>query len=152
MSTWEKRFEEKPRRTAFNVGVSVILVATGLSFVGGAAFILTAPLRTVTGIVDRVSNPDNVLANYEWFKRQVQDVKAIDVRLEVSRQTLQRFEASAGSRTAWTFEDKQEHSRLSSIILGLEGQRAAMVAEYNARTQMANRDIFRTNDLPETLN
>lgn len=152
MNNWEKRLEERPRRTIFALGVSALVIIAGLGLVGGVLTIVTAPARSVVGIVNRVSNPDNVLANYEWFKRQVQDVKAMDVRLAASRQALERFETSAGPRTAWTFEDKQEHARLSSIVLGLEGQRASMVGEYNARTQMANRDLFRTNDLPESLN
>lgn len=152
MVNWEKNFEKAPRRTAFGIGVSVIAIVAGLSVVGGLFSVIVAPFRAATGVVNRTLDADNVLSNYEWFKRQVQDVKAMDVRLAASQQSLSRFEASAGARSGWTFEDKQEHSRLSSIILGLEGQRASMVAEYNARTQMANRDLFRTNDLPETLN
>lgn len=149
--SWEDRFEKKPRRTAFNVGASIILVCTALGLVGMGLSILTAPARSVTGIVNRTLDSENVIANYEWFKRQNQDVKAIDIRLEASRNAVKSFEASAGPRTTWTFEDKQESSRLNSIVLGLEGQRASMVAEYNARTQMMNRDLFRTSDLPAEL-
>lgn len=152
MTDWETRFEQKPRRTAFNVGVSIIAVVVGLSVVGGVASIVTAPFRAATGIVNRVADPDSIIANYEWFKRQVQDVGAMDVRLAASLKAVSNFEESAGARSLWTFEDKQEHARLSSIVLGLEGQRAAMVAEYNSRSQMANRALFKTADLPETLN
>lgn len=149
--SWEERFEKNPRRTPFNIGASIILVFAGIGLVGMAVSILTAPARSVTGIVNRTLDSENVIANYEWFKRQNQDVKAIDARLDASRNAVKSFEASAGPRTTWTFEDKQESNRLNSIVLGLEGQRASMVAEYNARTQMMNRDLFRTSDLPAEL-
>lgn len=149
---WEKRFEQRPRLTTFNVLVSVLFILFGLSIIAGIMSLVSAPFRSATGVVERTINPDNVIANYEWFKRQVQDVKAIDVRLRASQLTLDQFNAVAGPRDKWTFEDKQEHARLSSIVLGLQGQRASMVAEYNARTEMANRALFKTSDLPETLN
>lgn len=152
MTNWEKRFEEAPRRTAFGVGVSAILIVAGLSAVGSVAYVVLTPIRTATGIIDRVANPDNVIANYEWFKRQVQDVRAIDDRIGVSQQALDGFLASAGSRDGWKFDDRQEYSRLNSVLLGLKSQRTSMVAEYNARTQMANRALFKTSDLPDTLN
>lgn len=148
---WEKRFEERPRRTAFNVGVSLIFIGLGLALVGGVGSLVIAPFFAAKGVVERTIAPDNIIANYEWFKRQVQDVKAMDVRLDVSRRTLEQFKGDAGPRERWTFEDKQEYARLSSVVLGLEGQRAGMVAEYNARTEMANRALFKTSDLPPVL-
>jgi hypothetical protein len=151
VTDWETRFAQKPRRTALNVGVSVIAIVAVLGVVGSAIGLITLPFRTATGVLERTAQPDNVIANYEWFKRQYQDVRAIDVRLEASRRAATAFETSAGARTGWTFEDKQESARLNSVILGLEGQRASMVAEYNARTQMMNRDIFRTSDLPAEI-
>jgi hypothetical protein len=152
MSDWEKRFEEKPLRTTFKFGSGLAVALIGISLVAGAVALVVTPFWTASGIVQRTANPDNVIQNYEWFKRQVQDVAAIDSRLQASRRALDVYLASAGDRSKWTFEDKQEFSRLNSIILGLEGQRASMVAEYNARSQMANRALFKTSDLPETLN
>lgn len=152
MSNWEKRFEERPRRTILAAGVSAIAIIGVLVVVGAGVGLITLPFRTGAGIVERALSPDNVIANYEWFKRQYQDVQAIDIRLAASREAQVAFEASAGDRASWKFDDRQEWSRLNSIVLGLQGQRASMVAEYNARTQMANRDLFRTGDLPSSLN
>lgn len=148
---WERDFEDKPARTSLRAGIFIIVGIGVLSLVGVATGIVTLPFRSAAGIAERTANPDNVLANYEWFKRQVQDVRAIDVRLDASRKAQASFEASAGPRDGWKFDDRQEWSRLNAIVLGLEGQRAGMVAEYNARSQMANRSIFKTGDLPETL-
>lgn len=151
MTDWEKKFEKRPRRTAINIGVSVVTVLAVISLFAMAAGLVTMPFRTATGIIERTANPDNVLANYEWFKRQYQDVKAIDVKITATETQVSSFAASAGSRDKWTFEDKQESARLNGVLLGLQGQRASMVAEYNARTQMTNRNIFRTGDLPDHL-
>lgn len=149
---FEREFYARPRRTALNVGLSILMIITVLGIVawliGGALY---AP-KQAGRIAAKALDAENVIANYEWFKRQVQDVAAMDQRLTSQRAALDALEASAGPRSSWTFEDKTEHARLTSIIAGLEGQRASMVGEYNARTQMANRDLFRTSDLPATLN
>jgi hypothetical protein len=152
MNDFESRFERRPVRTSIGAGARVLLVFFVLSILAGVGWLVTQPFRTATGIVSRTLNPDSVLYNYEWFKRQVQDVGAMDERLRAARLAQKSFEAAAGSRDSWKFDDRQEWNRLNAVVLGLEGQRAAMVAEYNARTQMANRDLFRTGDLPESLN
>lgn len=149
--SFEDRFYERPRRTALNVGLSVIAVVSVLSVATCAVQSVFYVPQQAGKIAAKTLAADNVIQNYEWFKQQVQDVAAMDRRLEAQRTALSTFEASAGPRSGWTFEDKTEHSRLTAIIAGLEGQRASMVAEYNARTQMQNRDLFRTRDLPATL-
>lgn len=151
MTKFEDKFNDRPARTSFKVGALALLVMFGLILVAGGLGILTAPFRSAAGIVERTTNPDNVLANYEWFKRQYQDVQAFDVKIQNADTEIARFKAEAGPRDKWTFEDKQESARLSNVLLGLQNQKASMVAEYNARTQMANRNIFRTGDLPDRL-
>lgn len=150
--TWESSFERKPVRTGISAGARVILVFFVLTVVTGVGWLVTSPFRAAVGVAERTLNPDSMIYNYEWFKRQVQDVRAIDERLRAARLSQKSFEAAAGSRESWKFDDRQEWNRLNAVVLGLESQRATMVAEYNARTQMANRDIFRTGDLPESLN
>ena len=151
-NSWDKRFDEKPLRTTFTFGSGLAVALIGISMVAGGVWLVTVPFRTASGIIERTADPDNVIANYEWFKRQVQDVKAFDAKIMLASLKVEGFEKSAGPREKWTFDDKQEHARLNSVVLGLESQRASMVAEYNARSQMANRSLFKTNDLPETLN
>lgn len=129
---------------AFSVIIALII---GASAIG----VITMPFRTGAAIIERTFNADNVIRNYEWFKRQYQDIKAIDVKIKIADETKLSFEQSAGNRETWKFEDRQEWNRLNNVSLGLKGQRASMVAEYNAKTQMANRDLFRTSDLPAEI-
>jgi hypothetical protein len=129
-------------------GVTVLVVLSiGLGIIGFFGHVASTPARVISKTLDT----DNVISNYEWFKRQYQDVQAQDRKLEAAANALQSFTDEAGPRKDWQFEDRQEFSRLNSVLLGLRSQRASMVAEYNARTQMANRDLFRTSDLPAEI-
>ena len=131
--------------------VLIFLGVIGIVIAGTAINLNTLPFRAASGVAERTFNADNMIHNYEWFKRQYQDVRAIDVKIDASEDAKKAFEASAGDRASWKFEDRQEWSRLNNVLLGLRGQRASMVAEYNAKTQMANRNLFRTGDLPAEL-
>lgn len=148
---WEKSFEARPARTSFRLGVTALAVIAGLSVVTGVAGLILAPLKLVTGTVERTLAPDNAIYNYEWFKRQNADIAAMTVKLSSAEQAKTDFEASAGPRDKWAFDDKTEWNRLNTIVLGLRNQRASMVAEYNARSEMANRTIFKTGDLPTSI-
>jgi hypothetical protein len=148
MDSFEDRFEKSPRRTALVVVLSVV----GIAFVGVVAVrglgLLTQPLA----VAERTFDADNMIANYEWFHQQYEDINANAQRLSAARDALTSFEASAGDRSTWKFDDRQEWNRLHMIVLGLEGARAEMIATYNARTEMQNRDLFRGSDLPPYIN
>ncbi len=148
MSDWEKDFAEKPRRTALNIGLSALAICGVLALVGTGISVLLQPAK----VAQKTFDADNMIGNYEWFHQQYEDVKAFDARLVAATAAKTAFEQSAGPRDSWKFDERQEWNRLNTIVLGLTGQRASMVAEYNARTAMANRNIFRSGDLPETLN
>ena len=135
-------------KSVFVAGLAAVGIVAGLVIASTAVGLITLPFRAVSGVAERTFNPDNMIHNYEWFKRQYQDVKAIDVKISTAEAAQKSFEASAGDRSTWKFDDRQEWSRLNTVVLGLRGQRASMVADYTAKTQKANRNLFRTGDLP----
>ena len=53
----------------------------------------------------------------------------------------------------WRRDQREELARLSTIYLGLSNSLTDMIAEYNARSRMVNRSIFKTGDteLPEHI-
>jgi hypothetical protein len=109
--------------------------------------VVSLPFRVAgqaSRIIDRTIDADNVIANYEWFKRQCQDIKAQDTIIADAAHALSQFEQSAGPRTGWDFQDKQEHNRLSANVTGAKQYQASMVGDYNARARMMNRSIFNT--------
>jgi len=150
-NSWEDRFDKKPARTSFSVGVRTILVVLGLIVVATIGWFVINPLVQSGRVVSQTIDADNVIANYEWFHQQHEDVLAKDVQIENAAAALERFEQSAGPRNTWNLTTSQESARLNAILTGHQQQRATMVADYNARANMANRAIFLDNDLPERL-
>jgi hypothetical protein len=144
-------FEKRPARTTFRVLVIGFFIIAGLSALGWTFGFITLPFRSASGVAERTLAPDNVIYNYEWFKRQYNEVQAIDVQLAAAEEAKANFEQSAGSRENWKMDDRTEWNRLNSVVLGLRGNRARMVADYNARASMVNRNIFMAGDVPDRI-
>lgn len=137
MSRWESDFEKRPVRTGISFGMAAVVGLVCVVAVGGVGFgalnLLSQPAR----VVQRTFDADNMIYNYEWFRQQFQDVQAMDRRIA-------DFEAERASATG------SEKDRIASIVMGLRSKRNQMVADYNARGQMANRSIF-TAGLPSQI-
>lgn len=126
--------------------------------IGGLIGVFTLPfhaagnaVQTGHDVIDKTINADNAIYNYEWFKQQKQDIEVAKQQYQNALQVEDAFKASVGPRSEWTWEDKQEAARLSSITLGLKQQIIQRTEDYNARAAMANRDIFRDGLLTQTL-
>lgn len=149
---YAKGLEQNPKGTI----TRIVLWLTGLSMLVGGIFwmadLITTPAQTAKDLVKKTLNADNVIQNYEWFKQQYNDYIAINKKIAAADSSVARFTKDAGPRSSWTFEDKNEYSRLTSISDGLTYQRDDIVSKYNARSKMMNRDLFKTNDLPAELN
>jgi hypothetical protein len=102
-------------------------------------------VNTNQQLIEKTYNADNVIYNYEWFKQQKEDIDAVASKINNASIAAENFRTSAGPRTDWTFEDKTEDARLQSVVTGLKQQREDLVANYNARAKMANRNIFQDN-------
>ena len=126
-----------------------ILPLIALGVIGSALGWISLPFRTARGVAERTLNPDAVLANYEWFKQTVQEVRALEVQLTNARAALVDFRGE--NPRPWDYPTSTEAARLGAIVLGIQNQRQNLVAEYNARSQMANRALFKSANLPETL-
>lgn len=155
LDEYEDRFQRKPIKTGLSTGLKVGLAGMALvsclSIVGCVIHVVSAPAVQATRIMDKTIDADNVIYNYEWFHREYGDLQAMTPKLVNAKAALADFESSTGPRTSWTFDDKQEHARLVSIVLGLENQRAEIVQTYNARAGMSNRSWLIGKDLPLTV-
>lgn len=126
----------------------LILIVIGLAVAG----LITLPFRSAAGIAERTLAPDNVISNYEWFKRQYQEIQAFESKIRSAEESLDSFKKAVDSRgEGWSFGSEAEYNRLNSVVLGLKSQRRDMIATYNARAEMANRNLFRTSDLPAVI-
>jgi len=110
-------------------------------------WVVAKPFAIVADTLDG----DNVKQNYEWFKQRHEDVLAIDRKIQHSERDVKLFKTEAGPRKDWKREDRIEASRLQSISTGLQQQRDDLVADYNARSRMVNRAIFKGNDTPARI-
>ena len=109
-------------------------------------------IGTAEGVIDRTLTAENAIYNYEWFKQQSQDIKAGEAKISIAMQSVDSFEQALGSdRSTWTFEDKTEWARLRSVEQGLRSHVETLIADYNARASMANRDIFRDGLIPNLM-
>lgn len=135
-----------------------ILVLVGLTTFGIVGKLLLFPVNTASKLIDtaydaqsKTLNADNAIYNYEWFKQTYQDINAIKAQLSNASMSVDTFKKEAGDRKDWTFEDKQESARLESVKLGLQNNLEQVIANYNARASMANRNIFENNILPSFI-
>ncbi len=133
------------------IGVFILV-----SLVGLGIKILFFPINTAEKLVDtayniqsKTLNADNAIYNYEYFRQAAEEIRATENKIRNARTSMDGFSASAGARTTWTFEDKQEDARLRSVVLGLENYYESIVADYNAKSKMANRAIFRDALVPD---
>lgn len=133
-------------------GCLVVILVPIFLFVGAASF-LANPFLQTGRIVNKTIDADNVIANYEWFKQRHEDIGAIDSKIIDAEMATAVFRDDLGDRGSWHREDRVEYSRLSAITLGLKQQRADLAAEYNARSRMVNRNVFKAGDgqLPERI-
>ena len=148
----------KYENTAYNLAkggpwsmfFKILAVVIVLGLIGTVVRVVCYPGEQALKIMEKTLDADNVIQNYEWFKQTNQDILSLESKIVNSDAALKRFKEDAGPRKDWKFEDKTEYSRLNTIVLGLQNQRRDVVAKYNARTEMANRELFKTDDLPAT--
>ena len=133
----------------------IIAIISGLTLGGIAIKVIFFPVNTANKLIqtaydaqDKTLKADNAIYNYEWFKQQNEDIIALGNKITNASIALDTFKKDAGDRTKWTFEDKTESSRLESLKLGLQNQLEQVIADYNARAKMANRNIFQNNIIP----
>ena len=72
---------------------------------------------------------------------------ALDTKITLQRVELSELE----DRKIVARFDREEYSRQRAILIGLRQQRADLVSEYNARSRMVNRVLFKGNDTPERI-
>lgn len=132
----------------------IILAFVGTAIIATALNIITIPWLKLNRRVDmereivaKTYDADNALYNYRWFKDRYEEIKATEGKIENAEQDITNFERSSGNRSTWTFEDKNEYSRLISVRTGLKNYYETIVGEYNSRAKQVDRAIFK-DELP----
>lgn len=116
-------------RWGIGMGFTVMLVLIVLSIGFTAWRMLTKPVTTAVGVVDRVVNPDHALETYRWFHEAYQQIEAKKSQIVLSKGAL---EAAA--------PDRKEARRVE--LLGLQQGCQTLVGQYNAKATRADTVIF----------
>src|SRR6185503_12687137 len=114
--------------------VKVALLVILLGFIATGGYYGIRLVCAPAAVVDRVADPDRVIASYEWFYERYNRVQSIDRQISSALQALRGLPADATAR---------ERDRLRANLNGLCQLRAELVGDYNARAQMGmTRDLF----------
>ena len=131
----------------------VALIIIAIMALGFAVKIIFFPVKALhTGIdmgydvIEQTLDAENAIYNYEWFKQTAEDIIALNKKETRAEQSVQEFKETADDSR----EDKNELARLRAIKTGLSNMLDDTIAKYNARSQMANRAIFKGN-LPTNM-
>ncbi|MEV8639407.1 hypothetical protein AB0395_47925 [Streptosporangium sp. NPDC051023] len=144
----ETNIRFRPVRWFF--GALAVALAVGLVFwiVGW----LTQPLRTASGVRERVGDPDNVLYQYEHFHDLCAGVRADDAKITAKRDEITAYDKRhPNGDKSDQFQAAPKRDRLDTELTGLQQHRADLVETYNADSAKANRSLFKDRSLPERL-
>lgn len=136
-------------KTVYVVIIAVMLL---IALVSGG-WVLKAvllPAKTVTtqidsagNIIDKTYNADNAIYNYEWFKTQYEDIQATERIITNTKTEMDAYKEMYGNVSNWDWQTKQDYNSLQKKFLGQQNYYENLIADYNARSNMANREIFK---------
>ena len=113
------------------IGIIVFLIVV-ISIVGFTTNMICQPARLVTKTFDA----DNILHNYEWFHQTAQDIGASKIKIKNADVMVQKAK-SEEAREKW-----------GTVLLGLNNYIQDLIAQYNAKSRMINRNLFKSKELP----
>ena len=139
--------------------LATIGILFSITLVGFGLKILLFPVHTAQNLIntaydasDKTLNADNAIYNYEWFKQQYEDINVAKAKYSNSVQALDDFKSQLSEdRAKWDYLDREEYNRLNSIVLGTKQYVEELIGNYNARTKMANRNIFQNSIIPNFI-
>lgn len=128
-------------------------------FFGLGFFILIGVIMTVIHfatkpleVLDKVTDADRMIYNYQWFHIQWGQVKAVDDQIAAKAGEISNFhETVSDNRAEWAPDDRRELNRKQVELTGLQQHRATLVREYNARAGDRTRSFLLDSKLPERL-
>lgn len=146
--SYEKAAEKGPMSFFWKILLPVVIVCavvSGIGFVFGL-------FGHGADLVNKTLNADNVIYNYEQFKRDAENVRAFEANYETNRAAYDQLKEELGSdRASWTREDRAQLNTYQQAMVGNKTERNRLAAEYNAKSQMLNRELFKGDGLPHTF-
>lgn len=142
------------------IGIILLIIALGIGARVAGLFgrAITQPLTTAEqaadmaeDIVENTMTAEEAQRTYEWFKQQLQDIKAKGKMVERANQAVIDYKADLPDDKAdWDRHDKAELNRLRTVAQGLADSYDQMIADYDAKASMSHKAIFK-DDLPADI-
>ena len=123
--------------------IAAITVGWGLKAAFLPAKTVTAQIDSAGNIIDKTYDADSAIYNYEWFKTQYEDIQATERIINNTKDEMYIYKEMYGNTSTWDWQTKQDYNALQKVCLGQQNYYEDLVAEYNARSKMANREIFK---------
>jgi cell shape-determining protein MreC len=123
----------------------MLIVAANVLFVADTAN------RSAKGVITKTLDSDNVIQNYEWFKQTKQDYETAKANLTVAKKQVAELKQTPREKMDWS--DKSALDKAQTTVTGQVAHVNQLAADYNARSKMTNRSIFKAGDveLPTSL-
>ena len=149
--SYQEDFKKVRKVTVWSFWRVLALVVLVLVVIGVISFGFTMVSRPAQ-VIEQVTRPEKIISNYEWFREAYNDTKALDEQIVSVQTTISEYVGSLSEdRGNWSGANNNELSRLQSVTLGLRNQRSTVVAEYNARSMMITRSLFKGSGVPAEL-
>lgn len=81
------------------------------------------PFSIATGVMEKVTSPERIVQNYEWFEDHYQQILAQKNNLKL-------------------YEENSEEYKSCKMVLN------QMIGRYNARSKQITRNLWKSKDLP----
>lgn len=136
----------KPYMAAIIAAVLVIAVISGGWMLKAAllpAKTVTTQIDSAGNIIDQTYDAENAIYNYEWFKQRYEDIQATETKISNTKVNMEDYRDLYGNASEWDWQTKQGYNSLNTVYLGQQNYYEEIVADYNARSNMANREIFK---------
>lgn len=126
--------------TALKWGALTILVGFALFALMHALGVIGSVASAPGRVVNKTLQTENILSSYEWFY-----------------DTNAQFDSRKGQVKAHGVllageQDAKERSRLNIELSAMRQSCRDLATKYNANSEKANKSIFKSRGLPETLN
>lgn len=131
--------------------ICLILFLFFLNLIGIFSFFTDQVTDTAAGVVDQTLDADNVLTNYEQFKDDYHNAKAVAENVRTAEASMQEIKDMYGDPANWTESIRKEYNFNKQTRDGILMQYQAIVKTYNANSEKLNRNLFKDKNLPYQL-
>lgn len=124
--------------------LSIVVVSVAAYFFPSVIGGWFAQRQAAEDAVQSTYSWENARESYEFFKRQKEEIERNREQLENYREQRERFlETHGNDSSEWSRQQEIRYGRIDDRIVAVQNEHEDLVAEYNARANMAHESIFR---------